>query len=63
MSENYIHRTHGPGLLESVYQATLAFELQRRGLSLVQQLALPVHFEGVKLELGDQVYCLTLTWS
>ena len=50
-----IHKTLGPGLLESVYQATLSFELQKRGLRVVQQLALPVHYEGVKLELGFRV--------
>ena len=50
-----IHKTLGPGLLESVYQATLNFELQKRGLQVVQQLALPVHYEGVKLDLGFRV--------
>ena len=29
-----IHRALGPGLLESVYEATLAFELERRGLTV-----------------------------
>jgi len=47
-----IHKTLGPGLLESVYQATLNFELERRGLRVVQQLAFPVCYEGVKLDLG-----------
>lgn len=50
-----IHKTLGPGLLESVYQATLSFELQKRGLSVVQQLALPVYYEGTRLELGFRV--------
>jgi GxxExxY protein len=50
-----IHRTLGPGLLESVYQATLDFELQRRGLSVVQQVGLPVYYEDIKLELGFRV--------
>lgn len=50
-----IHRTLGPGLLESVYQATLCFELHKRGLSVVQQLALPVYYEGTRLELGFRV--------
>ena len=47
-----IHKTLGPGLLESVYQATLSFELQRRGLTVAEQLAFPVRYEGVKLDIG-----------
>src|SRR5687768_16320413 len=50
-----IHKTLGPGLLESVYQATLSFELQKRGLRVVEELALPVRYEGVKLDLGFRV--------
>jgi GxxExxY protein len=50
-----IHRTLGPGLLESVYQATLGFELQKRGLRVIQQVGLPVHYEGIKLEIGFRV--------
>ena len=41
-----IHKILGPGLLESVYQATLSFELQKRGLSVVEQVAFPVRYEG-----------------
>jgi GxxExxY protein len=47
-----IHKTLGPGLLESVYQAVLDYELQKRGLRVAQQVGVPVHYEGVKLELG-----------
>ena len=50
-----IHKTLGPGLLESVYQATLGFELQNRGLTVVHQLALPVHYEEVRLDIGFRV--------
>ncbi len=50
-----IHKTLGPGLLESVYQATLSFELQKRGLRVAQQVGLPVHYEEVKLDLGYRV--------
>lgn len=50
-----IHRTLGPGLLESVYQAALNYELQKRELRVVQQLGLPVHYDEVKLELGFRV--------
>ena len=50
-----IHKTLGPGLLESVYQATLGFELQKRGLTVEHQLAFPVQYEGVSLEIGFRV--------
>ena len=50
-----IHRILGPGLLESVYQATLDFELQKRGLGVTQQVGLPVYYEDIKLELGFRV--------
>ena len=42
-----------PGLLESVYQAALSYELQKRGLRVVQQVGLPVYYEAVKLELAS----------
>lgn len=50
-----IHRTLGPGLLESVYQATLEFELQNRGFGVARQVGLPVHYEEIKLDIGFRV--------
>jgi GxxExxY protein len=50
-----IHTTLGPGLLESVYEATLVYELQKRGLCVSQRVGLPVYYEGLKLELGYRV--------
>ena len=50
-----IHKALGPGLLESVYEATLCYELQKRGLRVEKQVALPVYYENVKLELGFRV--------
>jgi GxxExxY protein len=50
-----IHKTLGPGLFESVYEAALEFELRKRGLRVTQQVGLPVHYEEVKLELGFRV--------
>jgi len=47
-----IHIALGPGLLESVYEAVLAYELEKRGLRVVRQLALPVVYETVKLDEG-----------
>jgi GxxExxY protein len=50
-----VHRVLGPGLLESAYEACLAFELGRRGLKLEQQKPLPVIYERVKLECGYRI--------
>jgi GxxExxY protein len=47
-----VHTTLGPGLLESVYEVTLAHELERRGCEIITQQAIPVIYEDVKLELG-----------
>jgi len=50
-----IHTTLGPGLFESVYEAALEYELQKRGLRVEHQIGLPVHYEEVRLELGFRV--------
>jgi len=47
-----VHKTLGPGLLESVYESVLAYELQRRGVKVSRQQALPVIYESVRLEEG-----------
>lgn len=47
-----IHTTLGPGLLESVYEAVLAYELRKRGLRVDTQRPIPVIYEGVRLEEG-----------
>lgn len=52
-----VHRALGPGLLESAYEACLAFELSQRGLKVEQQKPLPVVYRDVKLECG---YCIDL---
>ena len=47
-----IHKTLGPGLLESVYEAALKYELQNRGLKVLRQLGIPVAYEGLDLGIG-----------
>ena len=47
-----IHTALGPGLLESVYQTVLAYELGRRGLRAVSQQAIPVVYESVRIDTG-----------
>lgn len=47
-----IHTQLGPGLLESVYEAVLTYELRKRGLRVERQKAIPVIYEEVRLEEG-----------
>jgi GxxExxY protein len=47
-----IHTTLGPGLLESVYETTLAHELEKQGIRVLRQQALPVVYETIRMEIG-----------
>jgi iron complex transport system substrate-binding protein len=47
-----IHRELGPGLLESVYEIVLARALQRRGLHVERQRAVPIEYDGLVFEEG-----------
>jgi len=47
-----VHVTLGPGLLESVYEAVLAHELQGRGLSVQRQQPIAVKYNGVVFDEG-----------
>lgn len=47
-----VHKTVGPGLLESAYEACLAFELRQLGLKVEEQKPLPVVYKGVSLDCG-----------
>ena len=47
-----IHTRLGPGLLESVYEAVLTYELRKRGLRVERQKAIPVVYEEVRLDEG-----------
>ena len=47
-----VHRALGPGLLESTYEACLAYELGEQGLRIVAQKPLPVIYKGVRVECG-----------
>jgi len=50
-----IHRAFGPGLLESAYEHTLAYELHTRGLAVSRQVVLPIVYEGTKLDAGYRI--------
>ncbi len=47
-----IHSTLGPGLLESAYEETLAYELRKRGLRVARQVSIPLVYDGVKMGEG-----------
>ena len=42
----------GPGLLESVYEQCLAYELGKRQLKVLRQSVLPVMYDGLRMDLG-----------
>src|ERR1051325_8024398 len=48
----HIHTTLGPGLLESVYHAVLAYELAQRGLRTVSQQPIPVVYGTIRIDIG-----------
>ncbi len=47
-----VHRELGPGLLESAYEACLAYELTDRGHMGERQKTLPIAYRGFKLDAG-----------
>jgi GxxExxY protein len=47
-----VHRHLGPGLLESVYEECLCYELSQLGLRFERQVHLPVTYKGIKLDCG-----------
>jgi GxxExxY protein len=47
-----IHTALGPGLLESVYEACLAYELRKCGMEVETQVSLPVIYDNVKVDAG-----------
>jgi GxxExxY protein len=50
-----VHTALGPGLLESAYQACLAYELRQSGLFVEQEKAVPLVYEEVKLDCGYRI--------
>ena len=47
-----LHKELGPGLLESAYEITLAYELRESGLFVEQQLAMPLIYKEIKMDCG-----------
>lgn len=50
-----VHKTLGPGLLESVYEECLCYELTLRGIPFERQVMLPIMYKGLKLEYEYRV--------
>ena len=47
-----VHKALGPGLLESVYEECLFYELKLRELNVQRQMVLPVFYKEVQLDVG-----------
>lgn len=47
-----VHTRLGPGLLESVYEVALAYELRKRGLAVERQVPIPVVYDGIQFDEG-----------
>jgi len=50
-----VHRTLGPGLLESAYQECLFFELKSLGLKVTKEKALPIVYKEIKIDHGYRI--------
>jgi GxxExxY protein len=50
-----LHKTIGPGLLESAYENALAYELRKKGLDVKQQVPMPFIYKGVKQDVGYRI--------
>ena len=61
-----VHRQTGPELLQSVYTACLAFELEQAGISLMRQVSVPVFYKGRQMPLGSaptSLWQASLSWK
>ena len=47
-----VHKKLGPGLLESVYEEILSYELKKENLKVERQVGMPVLYDDLKMELG-----------
>ncbi|WP_158840599.1 GxxExxY protein [Polaribacter sp. L3A8] len=50
-----VHKTLGPGLLESAYQECLFFELKNLGLNVKKEVSLPIMYKEIKLDHGYRI--------
>ncbi|MCU0402706.1 MAG: GxxExxY protein [Algoriphagus sp.] len=45
-----VHKAFGPGLLESVYEKCLCFELEKKGFEVLQQIPITINYEGILID-------------
>jgi GxxExxY protein len=57
-----VHRTLGPGLLESAYEECLAYELAQKQIRFQRQLPLPIVYKAVQLECGYRIDFVIDEW-
>ena len=50
-----VHTELGPGLLESVYENCLLYELTQAGYDVKAQVPVPMHYKGIKFEAGFRI--------
>jgi len=50
-----VHSAVGPGLLESVYETCLTHELRKQGFDVQRQVALPVEYDGQRIDAGARL--------
>jgi GxxExxY protein len=50
-----LHRTIGPGLLESTYESALAYDLREAGFEVKQQVSMPFIYKEVKMDVGYRI--------
>ena len=50
-----LHKTLGPGLLESVYEAALAYDLRELGIEVKSQVPMPLVYKEIKQDVGYRI--------
>ena len=50
-----VHKTLGPGLLESTYETCLCYELEKAGIKYEKQKELMINYKGVRLDNGYRI--------
>lgn len=50
-----VHSALGPGLLEKIYEICFVHELKKAGLSVIRQIDLPIHYDGIIFDEGLRI--------
>ena len=57
-----VHKKLGPGLLESVYEQCLKYELEKSGMNVKQQFRVPVKYDDLEMEIDLRLDLLVNDW-